>query len=106
MKPFVKYAGGKSKEAGLVLKYMPKTFDRYFESFVGGGSIFFALESPKSYINDFSEDLISLYNCIKNEDKSFFSYIISFNDLYKDIEKDTFHKSYLKENELYKKFYN
>lgn len=106
MKPFVKYAGGKSKEANLVIKYMPKNYNRYFEAFVGGGSIYFALENPKSYINDFSEDLISLYNCIKNEDKDFFSYINLFNNLYKDIEKDNFHKSYLKENKLYKKFYN
>ncbi len=52
MKPFVKYAGGKSKETNLVVKYMPKTFDRYFESFVGGGSLKF-YDKKRKNTNDF-----------------------------------------------------
>lgn len=46
---------------------MPQYIERYFEPFVGGGSVYFALVINASYINDFSFDLINLYNFVKEQ---------------------------------------
>ena len=69
MKPFVKYPGGKSKEIPVVKQYMPHNCKRYVEPFIGGGSIYFALNIHPSFINDKSKDLYLLYVRIKNQDR-------------------------------------
>ncbi len=71
MKPFIKWAGGKEKELPIILENLPKKFDRYIEPFVGGGAVYFALNKPNSIINDKSDELINLYNFIKNGNKEF-----------------------------------
>lgn len=86
MNPFMKYPGGKSKEAPLVIKYMPKETDRYIEPFVGGGSIFYALEIRPSFINDKSKDLYNLYSLIKKQDKTFKKYLENIDKLWRLVE--------------------
>ena len=71
MKPFIKWAGGKEKELPIILENLPKNFERYIEPFVGGGAVYFALNKPNSIINDKSDELINLYNFIKNGNKKF-----------------------------------
>ena len=56
MKPFIKYPGGKLKEFSLVEKFKPTNIKRYFEPFVGGGSIYFNINisneiMKKSYLS-------------------------------------------------------
>jgi len=52
MESFIKYPGGKHKELPIIKKYIPKEIIRFFEPFVGGGSVYFALNIEKSFIND------------------------------------------------------
>lgn len=66
VKPFVKWAGGKRQLMPQITKYMPKTFGRYYESFVGGGAVFFELQNNKSTINDFNTELIFAYKAIRD----------------------------------------
>lgn len=76
VKPFVKWAGGKSQllntiELNLPFKIGASTvIDEYFEPFVGGGALFFYLKSNctirKSYISDINSDLILTYKVIKH----------------------------------------
>lgn len=42
-KPFIKWAGGKRALLDSIVSFIPKDFKNYFEPFVGGGAIFFAL---------------------------------------------------------------
>lgn len=86
MKPFIKYPGGKLKEFSLVEKFKPTNIKRYFEPFVGGGSIYFNINISNSFINDKSEDLISLYNYVKNQDNEFFNYLYELNFLWKQLD--------------------
>lgn len=88
METFIKYPGGKSKEVPLVLKYKPDSFDRYFEPFVGGGSIYFSLNNELSFINDKSQDLIRLYELIKQQNCNFKKELFNLNELWKVIEKE------------------
>ncbi len=84
----MKYPGGKSKEAEMVRRYMPQNINRYIEPFVGGGSIFFALDFPVSCLNDLSVDLIHLYGFIQRQTPAFLRSINSINALWHGIEAD------------------
>ena len=74
LQPIIKWPGGKEKELKYILPNLPQ-FNRYFEPFVGGGSVFTAVQAKEYYINDFSSELISLYNHIATSDKVFFRYV-------------------------------
>lgn len=73
LQPIVKWPGGKEKELKYILPNAPE-FDRFFEPFVGGGSVFMAVRAKEYFINDFSSELIALYNSIATSDKKFFHY--------------------------------
>lgn len=74
LQPIIKWAGGKEKELKYILPNLP-VFNRYFEPFVGGGSVFMALQAKELYINDLSSELMSLYRHISCQDKQFFEYL-------------------------------
>lgn len=82
MKPFMKYPGGKTKEVPLVRTYMPLNIERYFEPFVGGGSVYFDLNIHPSFINDFSFDLINLYTLVQQQDESLHNLLIIFDNIW------------------------
>lgn len=73
LQPIIKWPGGKEKELKYILPNSPK-FARFFEPFVGGGSVFMAVNAKEYFINDFSDELISLYNSISISDAVFFKY--------------------------------
>ena len=69
MTPFVKWVGGKRRLIPTIIEYMPKEFNTYYEPFLGGGALLFALEPKKAIVNDFNADLINTYNVIANREK-------------------------------------
>lgn len=73
LQPLLKWPGGKEKELKYILPNTP-LFERYYEPFVGGGSVFMAMKAKEYFINDFSTELISLYNNIATGNKNFFWY--------------------------------
>lgn len=82
MKPFMKYPGGKTKEVPLVRTYMPLNIERYFEPFVGGGSVYFDLNIHPSFISDFSFDLINLYTLVQQQDEALHNLLIIFDNIW------------------------
>ena len=46
-KPFVKWVGGKRSLLPELLARVPKEFKNYYEPFVGGGALFFALKNEE-----------------------------------------------------------
>ena len=64
LKPIIKWSGGKKDEIKLFKKYIP-TYETYIEPFIGGGSLYFHLCPEKSVIADVHNELICLYNSIK-----------------------------------------
>ncbi len=69
--PIIKWAGGKEGELKHILPLVP-SFRRYYEPFVGGGAVFFALRTQASAINDRSPELITLYRMVALCDTTFF----------------------------------
>jgi len=64
--PFTKWTGGKRQLLPVIRELMPKTYNRYFEPFVGGGALFFDLAPKDAVINDFNAELINCYQQIKD----------------------------------------
>ncbi len=85
LQPLIKWAGGKEKELKHILPLIPTSFEKYFEPFVGGGAVYFAIEAQKYYINDKSDELINLYLAIKMQDEEFFQAIYILNHKWKKL---------------------
>ncbi|MCD8068599.1 MAG: DNA adenine methylase [Lachnospiraceae bacterium] len=69
--PILKYPGGKEKELPYILPHLPENCERFFDPFVGGGAVYFALESEAYFINDKSEELMRLYGMIRSQNAEF-----------------------------------
>lgn len=85
LSPLIKYPGGKEKELNYILPALPSKLERYYEPFVGGGAVFFAIDAEEYYINDKSDELISLYNMVKHQNKEFFNKLEAIEDNWKII---------------------
>lgn len=79
MKPFIKWAGGKERELPFIMSNLPSKIDRYIEPFVGGGAVYFAIDKEESIINDKSDELMQLYQFIKEGNKEFFKKLNELN---------------------------
>lgn len=67
--PFVKWAGGKRSLLPQILPAAPEKFNKYYEPFVGGGAVFFALadKAHGGAIGDINEELLATYRIIRNQ---------------------------------------
>jgi DNA adenine methylase len=79
LSPIIKWPGGKEKELKYIIPNTPR-FDRFYEPFVGGGSVFMGVKANEYYINDFSTELIDLYQCIATSNEQFIEYVQAMND--------------------------
>ena len=79
-KPFLRWAGGKRRIAPALMEAFPKNFEpaqhRFFEPFVGGGALTFALGDPMAHIyvpgkklviNDSNPELVNAYLVLRDE---------------------------------------
>lgn len=64
LKPLVKWSGGKSDEIKVFEKHFPEHYTTYIEPFVGGGSVYFYLNTDNAVISDVHTELIDLYNSL------------------------------------------
>lgn len=69
VKPFVKWAGGKTQLLNKIKEYLPKTFNTYYEPFVGGGALLLSLTPKKAYINDINKELLCAFECFKSDNE-------------------------------------
>lgn len=66
LRPFLKWAGGKSKLIEQYTPYFPKDFKTYYEPFLGGGAVFFHLQPKNAVITDINSELINAYRCVRD----------------------------------------
>jgi len=66
LKPFMKWAGGKRQLLPQLNENVPSKYGTFFEPFVGGGALFFAIQPSKAVIGDVNEELINAYSEIRD----------------------------------------
>ena len=64
--PFLKWVGGKRQLLTEIEKRAPKKYGKYFEPFLGGGSVLFNFTPHSPVINDVNPHLTNAYLQIKN----------------------------------------
>ncbi|MDE6340504.1 MAG: DNA adenine methylase [Muribaculaceae bacterium] len=101
LSPIIKWPGGKEKELKYIYDSLPK-YERFFEPFVGGGSVFMAMNSKEYFINDFSTELINLYENISYSNNEFFLYAENIDNSW--IKTYDFFKAHLELIDLYKNY--
>lgn len=69
--PFLKWAGGKKQLLPRILPRLPRRVRTYFEPFVGGGAVFFAMSEARRFdravISDKNPELVNLYRVVRDE---------------------------------------
>ena len=68
--PVVKWVGGKRQLLDEITPLLPKRITSYCEPFLGGGAVFFAIQPSKAIVNDLNEDLIMVYEVIRDDVES------------------------------------
>lgn len=63
IKPLLRWAGGKTQLVTRLLNFVPSAVvnTRYWEPFLGGASLFFALQPSLAHLSDANEQLIDFY---------------------------------------------
>jgi DNA adenine methylase len=71
VKPFIKWAGGKTSILSQLIDNLPERFNNYHEPMLGGGALLLHIiqaheTNRKYYASDLNEELIQTYNVLKS----------------------------------------
>lgn len=66
IQPVIKWSGGKRSQADAILRYLPSSFGAYFEPFVGGGIMLYAIRPEIAVCGDICAPLIALWESIRD----------------------------------------
>ncbi len=66
-RPFLKWAGGKSKLVETIMARFPHSFGDYFEPFLGGGAVFFGLGPERAVLADMNLELVTAYKALRDD---------------------------------------
>lgn len=65
--PLLKWPGGKRGLLPHLLHLAPNDYNRYYEPFLGGGALFFAMRAFPATLSDTNEELINCYRAIRDD---------------------------------------
>lgn len=66
-KPFIKWVGSKRRLIHHLVPFVPEKYNRYFEPFLGSGSLFFELQPESALLNDYCGELIDTYRAVRDQ---------------------------------------
>jgi DNA adenine methylase len=66
-RPFLKWVGGKTQLLPVLRPFLPATFGRYFEPFLGGAALFFDQKPAAACLTDVNEELIHAYTQVRDD---------------------------------------
>lgn len=85
--PLLKWPGGKRWLLKYILPLLPKKFNCYYEPFVGGGALFFALQPSKAVLSDNNRDLINCYIQVRDRPQQVIAYLRKFKNTEREYYK-------------------
>ena len=68
-KPFIRWAGGKTRLLPKIVPYVPASFVNYHEPFLGGGAMFFAVRGrigERAHLADLNGHLVNAWNAVRD----------------------------------------
>jgi len=65
LKPFLRWAGGKSRITKLLADYVPEKYNRYWEPFLGSAALYFYLRPKKAYLCDSNSALVDCFKHVR-----------------------------------------
>ncbi|WP_295707515.1 Dam family site-specific DNA-(adenine-N6)-methyltransferase [uncultured Brevundimonas sp.] len=65
-RPFLRWAGSKQRLLGQIMPFVPSTYGRYYEPFLGSGALFFALQPERASLSDFSEEVVGVWKAVRD----------------------------------------
>ncbi len=79
LRPFIRWAGGKQNLVQHLLSHSPPegSYNKYWEPFLGAGSLFFANGFKKAELSDVNEHLINAYKQIKFNPESIYKRLLT-----------------------------
>jgi len=83
LKPFCKWAGGKTQLLPDLLNILPIDFDvntPYCEPFIGGGALLWKLQPNNAFISDKNADLINVYIVVRDHPKELMDKLNQFEE--------------------------
>ena len=105
VKPFVKWAGGKTQLLEKIRTKYPKTIEKYCEPFLGGGAVLLdvlANFTPKEVlVNDINKDLINTYKQIQKEPEHIIQQLSELQGFFWNAEASERKSFYLKQREKF-----
>lgn len=108
VKPFLKWAGGKSQILSEIEKYYPftnGTINKYAEPFVGGGAVLFDILNKyhlkEIYISDINAELINTYHIIRDNIDSMLHILSIIQNEFISMDTDNRKAYYLKKRERF-----
>uniref|UniRef100_UPI0025833783 DNA adenine methylase n=1 Tax=uncultured Deinococcus sp. TaxID=158789 RepID=UPI0025833783 len=66
MSPFLRWAGGKKLLLPKLMPFVPEQFDHYYEPFMGGAALFFALGPKKATLSDINPHLSETFSVVRD----------------------------------------
>lgn len=63
--PVIKWSGSKRSQVDNILSYIGE-YNTYYEPFIGGGSVLYAVNPANGIVGDINKPLINLWNAIKS----------------------------------------
>lgn len=104
VKPFLKWAGGKSQLLTEIEKYYPfsnPSITKYAEPFVGGGAVLFDIlgkyHLDEVYISDVNAELINTYRVVQNQVEPLIQSLSTLQNKYIPLDKDARKAFYLEQ---------
>ncbi len=81
-RPFLKWAGGKTRLLPVLLAYVPAWFATYHEPFLGGGALFFALYRLQrirtAVLSDINAELMDTYRAVRDQVEAVIRYLETY----------------------------
>jgi DNA adenine methylase len=75
VRPFLRWAGSKRRLLKHLIPFIPTKYGKFYEPFLGGGSMFFYLCPARAEISDVSTPLIEIYRAVRRRPEQIIKFL-------------------------------